>query len=90
MTKDGRESGRFNIMESIIFGRNKDCDIKITNKTVSKVHCKIAIDQNGHCCLMTISQTNPTSLNGQPITHKDDPVVLRDKDLFMFLIFCVT
>ncbi len=63
-----QESSTFDIVEDITIGRSAECDVRVRNKSVSRVHAKITIDKENGCCLLeNISKTNFTVRNGIPV-----------------------
>ncbi len=63
---------------TITFGR-KDADYVINNQYISRLHFKITFENNSYF-LYNLSQTNPTVLNGKPISGRTQ---LKDRDLII-------
>nr|XP_008104893.1 PREDICTED: antigen KI-67 isoform X1 [Anolis carolinensis] len=63
---------------SCLFGRKKECDIRIQLPEVSKEHCKIEINENKEVILFNLSSTNPTQLNGNNV---QDHTFLKHGDI---------
>ncbi|KAJ6668983.1 hypothetical protein lerEdw1_007792 [Lerista edwardsae] len=63
---------------SCLFGRKKECDIRIQLPQVSKEHCKIEVNENKEAMLINLSAVNPTQLNGSILQH---PTCLKHKDV---------
>ena len=57
-------------------GRQADCDITVRERSVSRVHAVLRFEA-GLWQVDHRSRTNPTLLNGEPVTH---PVALYDGD----------
>ena len=74
--KDGTEGGIFEITGDLSFGRGAECDIRIKNASVSRLHAKIVVNAND-CVLNHLSSTNVTLINDKEITSK---YVLGDGD----------
>ncbi len=47
----------------VVVGRNKDCDVRLNHKSVSKLHCVI-IKTDGLLILRDLGSTNGTRVNG--------------------------
>ncbi|KAM6443735.1 proliferation marker protein Ki-67 isoform 2-T3 [Liasis olivaceus] len=67
---------------SCLFGRKKECDIRIQMPQVSKEHCKIEINENKEAVLFNLSSTNPTQLNGNQF---QDPTHLNHGDVLTII-----
>nr|XP_060623018.1 LOW QUALITY PROTEIN: proliferation marker protein Ki-67 [Anolis sagrei ordinatus] len=63
---------------SCLFGRKKECDIRIQLPEVSKEHCKIEVNENKEVTLFNLSSTTPTQLNGNIV---QDPTFLKHGDI---------
>lgn len=59
----------------IIVGRGTDVDVRITDRTVSRIHCGLSRDRR-RVVLTDLESQNGTFVNGQPITQ----CVLREGD----------
>jgi len=57
-------------------GRQADCDITVRERSVSRVHATLHFEA-GHWQVVHRSRTNPTLVNGEPVTS---PVALYDGD----------
>ena len=71
---DGR---RWMLHESLVFGRDDNCEITIPNRQVSRRHARVAITPNG-IFLEDLKSKNGTHHNGKSIS---EPVMLSDGDL---------
>ncbi len=60
-----------------IIGRDQDCDIQIDDPLISKKHCKIIINQDGHFQIEDLDSKNSTYLNGKIIKK---PVIMNYGD----------
>ncbi|KAF7239236.1 Proliferation marker protein Ki-67, partial [Varanus komodoensis] len=67
---------------SCLFGRKKECDIRIQLPQVSKEHCKIEVNENKEAILINLSSVNPTQLNGSSF---QDPAVLKHGDVLTII-----
>ncbi|XP_015673156.1 proliferation marker protein Ki-67 [Protobothrops mucrosquamatus] len=67
---------------SCLFGRKKECDIRIQLPHVSKEHCKIEVNENKVAVLFNLSSTNPTQLNGN---HFQDSTHLKHGDILTII-----
>uniref|UniRef100_A0A8C5WP33 FHA domain-containing protein n=1 Tax=Laticauda laticaudata TaxID=8630 RepID=A0A8C5WP33_LATLA len=67
---------------SCLFGREKECDIRIQLPQVSKEHCKIEVNENKEAVLFNLSSANPTQLNGN---HFQDPTHLKHGDILTII-----
>ncbi|XP_063163415.1 proliferation marker protein Ki-67 [Candoia aspera] len=67
---------------SCLFGRKKECDIRIQMPRVSKEHCKIEVNENKEAVLFNLSSTIPTQLNGN---HFQDPTHLNHGDVLTII-----
>ncbi|XP_061491643.1 proliferation marker protein Ki-67 isoform X2 [Rhineura floridana] len=63
---------------SCLFGRKRECDIRIQLPQVSKEHCKIEVNENKEATLFNLSSANPTELNGSIFQH---PTYLKHGDV---------
>jgi hypothetical protein len=53
---------------AITIGRSRQCDVKIENESVSKLHARLVSDQtNGEYFIIDESSRNGTCINGQPL-----------------------
>lgn len=48
-----------------VLGRDESCDIVINDKLISKKHCKITLNNEGHYHVEDLDSTNSTYLNGK-------------------------
>lgn len=69
------ERGRYTI------GRNSDCEIYLTDKSVSRKHAQIELDNSGQVYLTDLQSRNGTTVNNRPIFSK---VLLRANDQVSF------
>jgi pSer/pThr/pTyr-binding forkhead associated (FHA) protein len=74
--------------ESII-GRDKDCDFHIDDPLISKRHCKIVLNSDGHYHVEDLESTNSTYLNGtllkKPISiNYGDRIIIGDTIIRFF------
>ncbi|XP_058044707.1 proliferation marker protein Ki-67 [Ahaetulla prasina] len=67
---------------SCLFGRKKECDIRIQLPQVSKEHCKIEVNENKEAVLFNLSSANPTQLNGNLF---QDPTHLKHGDILTII-----
>jgi pSer/pThr/pTyr-binding forkhead associated (FHA) protein len=50
---------------SVITGRDKTCEFRIDDPLISKKHCEITSENDGHFILQDLDSTNSTYLNGK-------------------------
>ncbi|KAL7632095.1 UNVERIFIED_CONTAM: hypothetical protein RMT77_017585 [Armadillidium vulgare] len=69
-----------------IIGKNNDCDIRIQLPSVSKLHCKIEVDDAGKAYITNLNRNNSTLLNDvkipseQPIDlYHNDVIIIADR-----------
>ncbi|MSR45521.1 MAG: GAF domain-containing protein [Planctomycetes bacterium] len=49
----------------VIVGRGTSCDLRITDRMASRIHCRIELDGNGHAQVVDVGSQNGTFVNGQ-------------------------
>ncbi|XP_052052413.1 proliferation marker protein Ki-67 isoform X2 [Apodemus sylvaticus] len=80
--RSGDDGAHFPLsLNSCLFGRSIECDIRIQLPVVSKKHCKIEVKEQ-EAILYNFSSTNPTQVNGAVI---DEPVQLRHGDIITII-----
>jgi diguanylate cyclase (GGDEF)-like protein len=62
----------------LVVGRSSDCDLRLLNRAVSRLHCRMWRDATGHW-LRDLNSTNKTYLNDRPVVEAR----LKDGDLIM-------
>ena len=70
---------RWTLDRELLFGREQNCDIVITDRQVSRHHAKVLPTTEG-ILLEDLKSKNGTHINGQKII---EPVVLKDGDIVM-------
>lgn len=70
---------RWTLDRELLFGREQNCDIVISDRQVSRHHAKILPTTEG-IILEDLKSKNGTHINGQKII---EPVVLKDGDIVM-------
>ncbi|XP_053166021.1 proliferation marker protein Ki-67 [Hemicordylus capensis] len=81
--RNGTDGTHFPLTANIcLFGRKKECDIRIQLPQVSKEHCKIEVNENKEATLINLSTVNPTQLNGSFFEH---PTNLKHGDLLTII-----
>lgn len=50
---------------SIVIGRDESCDFCINDPLISKKHCTVTSENDGHFLLQDLASTNSTYLNGK-------------------------
>jgi diguanylate cyclase (GGDEF)-like protein len=60
----------------LIVGRSSECDLRLLNRSVSRLHCRVWRDNNGYW-LRDLNSTNKTFLNERPMVEAR----LKDGDL---------
>ncbi|XP_034993219.1 proliferation marker protein Ki-67 isoform X2 [Zootoca vivipara] len=81
--KNGTDGTHFPLTRnSCLFGRKRECDIRIQLPQVSKEHCKIEVNENKEATLFNLSPANPTELNGNIFQQ---PTFLKHGDVFTII-----
>ncbi|CAI5774860.1 proliferation marker protein Ki-67 [Podarcis lilfordi] len=81
--KNGSDGTHFPLTRnSCLFGRKRECDIRIQLPQVSKEHCKIEVNENKEATLFNLSPANPTELNGNIFQQ---PTYLKHGDVFTII-----
>jgi diguanylate cyclase (GGDEF)-like protein len=62
----------------LVIGRSSDCDMRLLNRAVSRLHCRVWKDSGGFW-LRDLNSTNKTYLNDRPVVEAR----LKDGDLVM-------
>jgi diguanylate cyclase (GGDEF)-like protein len=62
----------------LVVGRSSDCDMRLLNRSVSRLHCRVWKDAGGYW-LRDLNSTNKTYLNDRPVVEAR----LKDGDLIM-------
>ena len=78
--KDPERVWKLPVLGTLVIGRAEYCDIRLTDRSVSREQCRIAV-QNGAVMLIPLGSTNRTVCNGRPITA---PWPLQSGDLLKF------
>ena len=91
LTKSDGTVRFFNIKRSIQIGRGAECDIRIKVKTVSRVHCKVRVEENGDFVLENVSSTNFTIVNKTEVSrtlvlHDGDTLTVAERDFVFQLV----
>jgi hypothetical protein len=70
--------------EALTVGRRPDCELPLTDVSVSTQHAVLRWHApTSTCCVTDLQSTNGTHLNGQPLTPMQEHVV-RDGDVLSF------
>lgn len=84
--------GNTYVIDSInqIVGRSSKCDIIISDKLISKEHCRVLIDENSKFFIEDLGSTNKTFVNGKELKKKvqlnyGDRIVLGETILRFFI-----
>jgi len=69
--------------DRVIIGRNDDCDIVISDDTISRQHALIEKNKHGKCQITDLDSTNGIYVNGEKIherieLHPDDIILIGD------------
>ncbi len=56
---------------SFVIGRQDDCDLQITSIEISRRHCEISRDREGHFVLRDLGSRHGTSVNGRATFYRD-------------------
>ena len=72
---DGQEVKRCDISAPVVVGRGEECDLRIVDAQVSRLHCRIEPSREGWV-VVDLGSHNGTLLGGKPV----DRQVLRDGD----------
>lgn len=73
---------RWSIADTLLVGREENCDIVIPNRQVSRSHARIRLTGEG-VLLEDLGSKNGTHRNGQVIS---DPVILEDGDVIQIAL----
>ena len=67
----GPESGKtFNLNKaSIVIGRSEDCDVVLSDTSISRSHARLELRRGGYT-IYDLGSTNGTRVNGEKITSK--------------------
>ncbi|MGB9763476.1 MAG: FHA domain-containing protein [Minisyncoccia bacterium] len=91
MIEGEREGEDFRITKNDFkIGRdpNLQCDLVLSDSTVSKEHCKIKVDENNRVFIYDLASENGTFVNDKeisgPIELKDNDIIKIGKTKFMF------
>lgn len=77
---EGHESERWQITDKpLMIGRNKDADVILYGRKVSRVHCLISIQKDGNYVITDMFSTNGTHVNGLRITNKETLLQAYDR-----------
>lgn len=70
--KTGSSKGTSWVVENepLVFGRDMNCDIKVSDPLVSRRHCEVALAE-GKVTLRDLGSSNATFVNGEPISTAD-------------------
>eukprot|EP01031_Cornospumella_fuschlensis_P027260 gene27260-32930_t len=63
----GARGEAFEITGPLMIGRDKTCNIRIKEPSVSRKHAELTLDENGILTLRNLSSTNPTVLNDEVV-----------------------
>ncbi|KAJ7325321.1 hypothetical protein JRQ81_018341 [Phrynocephalus forsythii] len=81
--RDGTDGTHFPLTaNSCLFGRKRECDIRIQLPQVSKEHCKIEVNENKEVIFFNLSSVTPAQVNGNNIT---DPTYLKHGDVLTII-----
>lgn len=79
--RDGKESLSFPfIEEKYIFGRSKECDIRVNLDSIAEKHCTITFEESN--AVLTNISGFPMLINGSLKEIKNERFLLSDKDIF--------
>lgn len=91
MIEGEREGEDFRITKNDFkIGRdpNLQCDLVLSDSTVSKEHCKIKVDENNRAFIYDLASENGTYVNDKevvgPVELKDNDIIKIGKSKFMF------
>lgn len=79
-TKTPEQVWNLPVTDTLTLGRAEHCEIQLSNPSVSREQCKIAV-QDGSVMLIPLECTNRTICNGRPITA---PWPLQSGDILKF------
>ena len=73
-----------------LIGRGNECDIRIADQLISKIHSKISVDEEGLFFIEDLGPKNPTHVNKRELKKKrqllyGDRIVMGDTILRFFL-----
>jgi pSer/pThr/pTyr-binding forkhead associated (FHA) protein len=74
---------------STLIGRDQNCDIQIDDPLISKKHCKILFNEDGHFQIEDMDSKNSTYLNGKilkkpAVMNYGDRIIIGDTILRFF------
>ncbi len=72
-----------------VLGRDKDCNFHIDDPLISKHHCKITLNSDGHFLIEDLDSTNSTYLNGSilkkpALINYGDRIIIGDTIIRFF------
>src|SRR4051812_26530657 len=90
LVMSGKEIGhRAAVEQSVLVGRDPDCDLVLTDAMVSWHHCSIE-DREDAFALVDLGSTNGTALNGKKVAEEplspNDKIVLGGRIVVRFEI----
>jgi hypothetical protein len=68
---------------TVLVGRAETNDVRVPDDSVSKLHARIKIAEDGSLCLMEAGSTNGTWVNGEKIVNRE-PVAIVPGDQIVF------
>ena len=68
-SQNGSKPKRIMLLGDAVIGRSTDCNLRIASRAVSRMHCRIQL-QNGIVALKDLGSSNGTRLNGSRIKSK--------------------
>ena len=82
----------FDFENDIIIGRYENCHIRLSDKSVSRQHCRIYFNEG--FIIENLSNTNKTKLNGSPVETQfmlsdNDSIICGRETLIVDSITCV-
>src|SRR4051812_29282386 len=76
VTRDREEIGRYDLTDTVVVGRSRECDVVIDDDKVSRQHCPIERRPPGGWRIVDLGSRNGLVFKGQPTTERP----LQDSD----------
>jgi len=67
--RDGAAVAPLEPGEALVVGRGREADLCVPDRTLSRLHARVSLDENGQVWLEDLGSKNGTRVNGQPVTR---------------------